>query len=399
MFRVLHLSHDTAMTERLVVALDAGASVVRMDPVAETLREMAASVRPDLVVVDFGASQPEFDAAMLIVRALHEADPTRPQVALGDESSSSMVLAAVRAGVRDFIDHAAPVEVLRRQIGAQLDRLSRAAARPAGRLVVIKAGQPNDGEGLFATNYAVLEAQRGEEVLLVDCHLPSTIAGPALDLGLNYVVRDAVHDLARLDRTLLGTVLTRHRASGLFVLPLALGAQESTEVTATAILAVVRLLRGMFSCVVVNLAGLQNVELLGGLMADAQQFYLVASQRLTSVKTCRDMLTRLAAPEAETRITLVVSEHDPAITLTDVQIRTVLGVSRSVRLPRTGAALVNAANKGVPFVTEYPRAPYTRVLQGLAGTPARPARLGWLRRLTVSRPRQVAVLRSAQTVP
>lgn len=397
MFRVLHLSHDTAMTERLVAALEKGATVVRMDPVAETLREMAASVRPDLVVVDFGASQADFDAGMLIVRALHEADPTRPLVALGDESSSGMVLTAVRAGVRDFIDMEASVEVLRKQIGAQLEQLSRAATRPAGRLVVVKAGQPNDGEGLFATNYAVLEAQRGGEVLLVDCHLPSTIAGPALDLGLNYVVRDAAHDLTRLDRTLLDTVLTRHRPAGPLVLPLALGAHEATEVTATAILAVVRLLRGMFSCVVVNLAGLQNTEPVGGLMADAQQFYLVASQRLTSVKACRDMLTKLAAPEAEARITLVVVDHDPAITLTDVQMRTVLGVARSVRLPRPGAGLINAANKGVPFVTEHPRAPYTRALESLAGTSVAPKRFGWLRRSMASRAQPAPLLRSAHT--
>jgi pilus assembly protein CpaE len=399
MFRVLHLSHDTALTERLVAALESGASVVRMEPGPETPHDMAAAVRPDLVAVDFGAGQAEFDAAMRIVQALHQADPTRPLVALGDERSSAMVLAAVRAGVRDFIDQAAPVEVLRQQIGAQLDQLRRAAARPAGRLVVVKAGQPNDGEGLFATNYAVLEAQRGNEVLLVDCHLPSTIAGPALDLGLNYVVRDAVHDLARLDRTLLETVLTRHGPSGLLVLPLALGAQEATEVTATAILAVVRLLRGMFGCVVVNLAGLQNVELVGGLMAEAERFYLVASQRLTSVKACRDMLTKLAAPEAEARITLVVSEHDPAITLTEVQMRTVLGVARSVRLPRAGAGLVNAANKGVPFVTEHPRAPYTRVLEGLAGAAMPAARPGWLRRMLAPRAARAPALRSAPTTP
>ena len=60
---------------------------------------------------------------------------------------------------------------------------------------------------------------------------------------------------------------------------------------------------------------------------------------------------------------------------------------------------MNAANKGVPYVTEQPRSAYARVLAALAGAPPRPARLGWLRRRLAPRPRGVAIMPSAQAVP
>lgn len=400
MFRVLHFSHDIALTERLMLALEDGTSVVRADPTEETLRDLSATVRPDLIVVDFATGPAAFATAMAILQALHEADPSRPVVAIGDDTSSTAVLAAVRAGARDFLGHTAPAETLRRQITSQLDRLARGAARPAGRLVVVTAGQSNDGEGLFAVNYAVLAARKDQDVLLLDCHLPSTLAGPALDLGMNYTLRDAVHDLPRLDRTLLATVLARHRASGLYVLPLALGAQDATDVTGSAIIALLDALRGLFSCIVVNLAGLQHGELVAGLLAEAEQFYLVATQRFTSVKGCRDLLARLSAtPEAEARVTLVVPDYDPAITLSEAQMRTTLGLTHGVRLPRVRAGLLNAANKGVPFVIEQPTSAYTKTLARLAGAPAhRPHRLPRLRRLLSRRHRRSTPTRAAQVV-
>ena len=365
MFRILNISHDIGLTDRLTLALQGSASVVRVDPSTDTLREMVVTVRPDLMVVDFGAESSEFGTAIAIIRVLQEIDPARPIVAVGDETSTAVVLAAVRAGARDFLAHGAEADILRAQIVAQFDRATRHAAGPSGHVTLITSGQPNDGEGLFAVNYAILQAQQGDDVLLLDFHLPTTIAGPALDLGLNYTIRDGVHDMARLDRTLLSTVLCRHQASGLYVLPLALGAKEAMDVASGEILALVKMLRGMFRSVVINLAGLHHGELAADLLGESQHCYLVTSQRFTSIKACRELLADL--PGAEARVTLVVDEYDPAILLTDAQIKTALGLSRAVRLPRARAGLVNAANKGVPLVTDQPKAAYTKAIAALVG--------------------------------
>lgn len=379
MLHIYNVSYDIGLTDRLVSALDGVAGVIRVDPTIEAIRQMTVSVRPDLLVIDFAADSSEFAASLGLVRAVQQTDASWYVLGIGDDRRAEVVLAAVRAGVRDFLDHSASAETLRAQVVAQLERAAQRSLRPTGKLTVVTSGQPNDGEGLFAVNYAVLQARQNGDTLLLDFHLPTTIAGPALDMGLNYTVRDAVHDLVRLDRTLLSTVLGRHKDSGLYVLPLALGAKEAADVTSAGILSLLGSLRGMFDNVVVNLAGLQNAELVAGLMQEADSFYLMASQRFTSVKACRDLVALL--PAADARVTLLVDEHDPAITLSDVQMRTTLGLSRCVRLPRARAALLNAANRGVALVTEEPRAPYTKALALLVGLPPKPSPLAFLRRL------------------
>jgi pilus assembly protein CpaE len=370
MFRILNISHDIGLTDRLTLALQGSASVVRVDPAIDTLREMVMTVRPDLMVVDFASDSSSFSAGLAIIRTLQDIDPARPIVAIGDESSTDVVLSAVRAGARDFLAHSAASDTIRSLIVAQFDRATRHAAGPTGQVTLITSGQPNDGEGLFAVNYAIMQAQQGDDVLLLDFHLPTTIAGPALDLGLNYTIRDGVHDMPRMDRTLLSTVLCRHRPSGLYVLPLALGAKEAMDVAGSEILALVKMLRGMFNSIVINLAGLQHGELVADLLNEAHRCYLITSQRFTSIKACRELLAGL--PGAEARVTLVVDEYDPAIVLTDTQMKTALGLSRAIRLPRARVGLVNAANKGVPLVTDQPKAPYTKVLAAMIGvTPKR----------------------------
>lgn len=382
MFRILHFSSDIALTDRLITALDGHATVVRVEPVAERLAEVAGTVRPDLAVVDIGRDGTGVETGFALLQAAQDAEVTWPIVAVGGDGDSAMVLAAVRAGARDVLGRDSDTELLRGHIMRVLERTARSAAQPSGRLVAITAGQPNDGEGMFALNYAVAEAMRGGEVLLVDCHLPGNLAGPALDLGLNYTLRDAVHDLPRLDRTLLAGVLARHRASRLWVLPLSLGGREAADVTGDDILALCGVLRRLFDGVVINLAGLRHDALLHGLLAQAQQVYLVASQSFASAKACRELLAPLAlAPDVAARISLVVPEYDPAIGLTDVQLRTTLGLGRSLRLPRARAALLNAANQGTPLVTAEPRHPYARAVAGLVAAPRPAARLAmprWL---------------------
>jgi pilus assembly protein CpaE len=366
MYRILNISHDISLTDRLTLALRDSAGVVQADLSADRLHEMVATVQPDLTVIDFAADSSEFSTAIAIIRILQEIDPARPIVAIGDEMSTPVVLAAVRAGARDFLAHGAEADVVRAQIFAQLDRASRHASGPPGQITLITSGQPNDGEGLFAVNFAVMQAQQGGDVLLLDFHLPTTIAGPALDLGLNYTIRDGVHDMARLDRTLLSTVLCRHQSSGLYVLPLALGAKEAIDVASSEILVLVKMLRGMFRSVIINLAGLHHGGLVADLLSGSERCYLVTSQRFTSIKACRELLADI--PGAEMRVTLVVHEYDPAILLTDVQIKTTLGLARSIRLPRALAGLINAANRGVPLVNDQPKSAYTKAIANLVGT-------------------------------
>lgn len=372
MFRILSATRDVSLTDRMMVALDGLAVIVRVDPVPEALQDAVASVRPDLVAIDIDGREPLTSNALGMIRHLLDTDPARPVVAIGDEAATNLVLQAVRAGARDFVDREAAGEALRGQIGGQLSRAARGAPQPAGRLTVITSGQPNDGESLFAINYAVLRARQVSDVLLIDFHLPASEAGAALDLEPTYTIRDAIQDSIRLDRTLLATALARHAASGLYVLPLSAGTGPVGEINSGSILSLLATLRTLFAEVVVNLGGLRHAALINELYGNAGEFYLLTRQRLTSLKACRDLLSPLSiGANAGGRLTLVVADFDPAVTMTLQQMTSALGLTQVVKIPPAHAALNNAVNKGVPLVLDQPRSPYAHAVSVLAAGPRR----------------------------
>ncbi|MDE2514839.1 MAG: hypothetical protein KGL12_02320 [Rhodospirillales bacterium] len=373
MFRILAATADVSLTDRMITALDGLAVVVRVDPNPASVRDSVASVRPDLVALEMDGRAALAATTLGLIRELVDADPARPVIAIGGEANATLVLQAVRAGARDFIDRDSGSETLRGQIGGQLSRAARGAPQPSGKLTVITSGQPNDGEAQFAINYAVLRARSAADVLLIDFGLPASEAGPSLDLDPTYTIRDAIQDSIRLDRTLLATALSRHGASGLSILPLATGPGAVGDLNTGSILSLLATLRTIFAEVVVNLAGHRHPALVGELFGNASAFFLLTRQSLPSLKACRDLLAPLPlTADTGGRLILAVADFDATITMTTQQISSTLGVSRIVKLPPAHAALSNAINKGVPLVLDQPRHPYSRALAGLAGATARP---------------------------
>jgi pilus assembly protein CpaE len=367
MFRILSASQDASLTDRLIAAMDGVATVIRADPSLRALEDAAATVRPDLIALDIDDTVEAVDRACDAIKGLLAIDGVRPIVVIGNDEAAHTVLSTMRAGARDFIGREASNQTVRRQMVTQLNRLTNDARPPNGRLIVITSGQPNDGESLFAVNYSVLRAKAGDNVLLVDFHLPASIAGAALDVELSYTIHEAVGDLARLDRTLLSSALGRHRDSGLYILPLAAASDDVVDLTGASILSLLNTLRTMFGEIIVNFGGLRHSGLGTELLNAASDSFLVSSQHFTSIKACKELLARIAAETpVRNRIALVVSNYDSDIRLTDAQMASTLGVTRSVRIPDARAALANAVNKGVPLVLDQPRSAYAKAMAAVA---------------------------------
>lgn len=387
MFRISIATADTALATRLIAAMDGVAAVVRSAPDTTVLAELCRKTRMDLVLVDtdpvegFGVSLGD------VMRAIAAADADAPVVVLGDEADARAVLRAIRAGASDVIGRSDEGEVLREQVARHLADAPRGDMAGSGSLSLVLSGQPG-GEGLFALNLAVLRAKSAGEGLLIDGALPSTEAGAALNVPLNYTIRDAVQDLPRLDRTLLSSALGRHAPSGLHVLPLAVAGEQVHDIAPDAIVSMQLVLRALFDEVVLNAGGIRHPGLLSEFTRAARRIYLVAPQKFTAVKACRDLLVQIGpSAEVRDRITLVVEDHMPGIALSEEQMREALGLRWSIRLPAARVELTNALNTGRPLVLDQPRAAYTRTLERLvaedgAGAARRaPRRAGLFRRL------------------
>lgn len=371
--QVLLASYDAALTNRVSTALDGLAQVGRSDPDAFSIRDAVLRAAPDLVILDMEAAAEGGDELIAVIRALTDHDTARHVIAIGDEEHSQAVLMGMRAGARDFLDRSIGDAEMRARVSIYRDRNRRRSDAAAGRLVVLAAGQPGDCEGSLAISYATLRARSGIDTLLIDLVPPASEMAAILDIDITYTMRNVLSDEARLDRTLLSSALSRHEASGLHVLPM-FAAEGETEITTDELINIVAVLRGLFGEVIVNVCDGARPSLFHSLLREASAVYLVALQKITSVKACSDMLSR-ADPSAQLRdhVTLLVDAYDDDIKLTDVQIRHTLGLKQSHRVPAARIALVNALNAGTPLVLSQPRSAYTRALRQLAVPTPKPA--------------------------
>jgi len=377
MFKVIAASFDVELSDRVATALDGLASVLRSDPDPHTLREAVERTRPDLLLMDTGDGGSGADLASTLA-GLREADDDHALIAVGDENAAALVLSAVRAGARDFLSRDLPPEDLRKVLVTYLGRAPRRERPSAGTMTGVIRGQPGDGGSLLAINYAVMRASQGHDVLLIDCTLPASEAGAALDVKFTYTLRDAIQDLSRLDRTLLSSTLARHPASGLYVLPLAIGGEDISDLTPSAILSLLLVARGLFGETILDAGGIRHGGLLTEMLQSTSDLFMVTTQKFTAVKSCKELLAQLAlAPNILESTTLVVDDYDEGIGLNEEQIAAAIGLPRSRRLPAARSALVNSLNRGKPLVLSEPRHPYVRALGKLvpagAATPQKAA--------------------------
>lgn len=368
MHRIALLGHDQFLIGRVRAAATdlAGLSVLPLLP-TKFAPELAV-LKPALVLIDLGGAD---TLAMLpqIIASVATAAGDVPVVVIGDANDAGTVLTAIRAGSTDVIDREEPIANLRAHLERRLSSIEQSRAGDARRFSVVLNAQPGGG-GLFALNLAVLRATRAREALFVDCQLPASDAGAALDIAISYSLADAARDISRMDRTLLLSAIAHHEASGLSVLPLAVRATDQLALSHEGLLAALRTIRPLFNDVVLNAGGIREPAMLDVLAEWASSLYLVCPQSVTALRAAKDLIAALPARfDAAAKVQLVIDQFSPRIELSPEKMAAALGVDRVIALPDAREDLLNGLNIGRPYVLSHPRAPYSQAIAAAAGGP------------------------------
>lgn len=217
--------------------------------------EAARSRRPRLVVVEM---RTDLAALQQLAEEVTAASPEsviagafRPELFGHDTSESVVLIAALRAGVRDFLRR--PVSAV--DFGQLLDRLARPeriGPVRQGRLVSMISNKGGVGKSTLAVNVALSLAQQfPERVLLVDASLQMGVCAAMLDLNPQYSLADVARQRGRLDELLLRQLTTGHSA-GLHLLAAPPDAMESTDIDEELMTRVLSLARRTYDYVIVD---------------------------------------------------------------------------------------------------------------------------------------------------
>ena len=310
-------------------------------------------VDPELIILDLEADPV---LGIKFAQFLTEQSPGRRVLATGPAPSSEQLLAALRAGISEYL----PKPVTREGLAAAIDGLTRklrwspsgAPAQP-GRLLAIFSGKGGSGSTTVATNLAIyLHQLTGRRTLLVDLDLE--LGEIALQLGaeprFNFI--DMVRNFHRMDADLLASFI-EHHPSGVHLLSAPYHPQKTEVVTGDQISRILRFLKQHYDYVIVDTSKSFSPPTLAT-FEEADEIILVTTVDVPSLRNiarCLPLLTQMAAP-AEERLRLVLNRYleDGVIRIPDVE-RT-LGMKVYHTIGNDYDAIVRSINTGTPIILD-----------------------------------------------
>lgn len=349
--------------------LNGAGTLLLDDGSQESFVDKITTANPALVFLDFSPAQAA-DSARLAAQ-LGRLFPAVPLVAVGIAAEPAAPLAALRAGMKDFVDIGAPapeaMEVIRRLLAARL-QVPAPVPEPSrrGKVLALLGARTGVGTSTLAVNLAAsVRRGSGAEVLLLDLGLPARDGALYMNISPGFHFVEAVRNLRRFDQVFVQTALARH-ANGVSVLPLPTTLAELRDISYSEALALLERLRGFFDLQVIDLGGFTNADFMAQIVKAADTVMMVTEQSVGAIVSAAELVQELKKRDVEREdIALVVSRFDARLGLEAGEIAQRVGMSGAVELPDRREALVLAMNRGALLADDKPGDPYMLALGGL----------------------------------
>jgi pilus assembly protein CpaE len=340
-------------------------------PEISALVERLQPGQPTVIVFGPGFSGP---ARLAEIEALSRLRPEVGAILVVEELSTGLLQQALRSGVRDVLG--GPVEPGNLQ--ESVARVGRAlvpaiplvgvpAGGEQGRVITVSSTKGGAGKSVVATNLAVSLAKRSDRpVALIDADLQFGDVAVLLALSVPHTIVEAVSAIDRLDAQFLQSLLVRHDASGLMVLPGPAEPSFADRVSGADVVRIVEVLQSFCGHVVIDTPAQFNDVVLA-VIDHSDDVILVAGLDIPSVKNVKlglQTLRLLSVPESKLR--LLINRADSKVRLDISEVERSLGMKAESLIP-SDIVVPKSVNKGVPVVLDAPKAPVTKAFEELAG--------------------------------
>ncbi len=186
------------------VHTSANLPVAAADPVTRRVR----AANPDVTLVDISADNPQL--ALRAIELLHQELPDGAIFAIGTLNQPQVIVNAMRAGAREFIERPTTttdlIEAFVRLTTAQKRNRTEGMRGKVFSVVNAKGG---NGATTVAVNLALALQSSSGQTALVDL-APLGHAALHMNLKPTFTVADATRNLHRMDSSLLESFMTRH---------------------------------------------------------------------------------------------------------------------------------------------------------------------------------------------
>jgi pilus assembly protein CpaE len=316
--------------------------------------------RAEVVLVSIDPQNPQ--RAIRTIELIHSSIPEVTIFAVGEMSQPTNIVSAMRAGAREFLDHASSREALIEaftRFSATLSRAQRSASK--ARVLTFLNAKGGAGTTTAAVNTAVALQEAHGRVVLVD-FAPIGHAALQLNLRPQFTLIDALQNLHRMDGSLLDGLMTPYR-NGLHLLA---GAQlpHNAAPTASELARLFDLLVNQYHFVVLDCSG--RIDATMQMICDLSNAVLMVAQTdVVSLWSAGRIQAFLQEGAGRDRLRLVLNRYKKIPGFTDEDVEKATNCKVLWKVPNNFQVIGPAIDKGSP-VAEQGNNELGRSYQGLA---------------------------------
>ena len=328
------------------------------DPVVRRIQ----SAHPDVVLLDIPAENA--GGALRAIELLHEELPDPALFAIGSMSQPQVIVNAMRAGAREFIERpTTTTELLEAFVRLSTHQRKHRQEETRGRIFTVLNAKGGCGSTTVAVNLGLaLQAAHGSTAL-VDL---APLGHCALHLNVKplFSVSDATRNLHRLDSSLLESFMTRH-GSGMQLLA-GPNSPSGTEPSNAEYAKLFDLLVGHFRYVVVDVSTRidQTTRLVANL---SQAILMVAHADVASLWSAARVQQYLSENGSREKVLLVLNRFRKIPGFSETDAEAAAGVKLVAKIPNQYFAVSTAIDRGVPLLQQT-HSEIARAFTGLAAS-------------------------------
>ena len=336
------------------------------------IAEIASTPGVGLLFIQFDEDHAR-ERADLVERVLGKY-PDLPVVAVGDSEQSEAVLAAMRAGTRDYFVLNRDDDNLTALVGRVLTRSGSAKSAASagsgaqGKLYSVVSAPNSAGVSFLAVHLAMALQQSGGEtrrVLLLDVTSPGGASLVFLDAEQGYSALDALRDVFRCDQTLIDTAFARHE-SGFMLLSLPEDSVSPPNIDAGDFSRLLETSQDYFDYTVVAADSGVSLAAMCALVQQSKKTLLLTDQSVLKSRQNKHMLHALRQADCPLdRTGMVIDNYQTNLGLDAQRIAALLDIELLATLSGKALARIESMNAGEPMFESAPRDNYCRDVREL----------------------------------
>lgn len=330
--------------------------VAGSDPVIRRVR----AANPDVTLVDIPADNPPI--ALRTIELLHQELPEAAIFAIGTLSQPQVIVNAMRAGAREFIERPTTTTDLLEAFV----RLTSAQRRvrqegPRGKVFSVINAKGGNGATTVAVNLALALQSAHGQAALVDL---APLGHAALHMNLKpvFTVADATRNLHRMDASLLESFMTRH--SGGLQLLAGTSVPAAIDPSTAEFVRLFDMLVTHYRYVVVDASS--RFDAASRLIANlSEMVLLVACSDVASLWSAARVHQYLGESGSRERVRLVLNRFRKTPGFSESDAEAAVGAKLLWRVPNQYFAISTAIDRGTP-VMDQRTSEIARCFSGLA---------------------------------